>query len=127
MHFHIIFILGKPSKSALQNPENIHKLIYAEIPGESEASIRKQVLKRMIHRSCSGNPTDAYKKPGGNGSCSKSFLKRFRQTTGSTDTDHYVEYQRRGGLIGLSGDEFQVDNRWVFLILQSFFEFSSVI
>ncbi len=117
---HIILLLDEPSKSAPRNPENIDKLISAEIPRESEASLREQILRHMTHHPCIGNPTAVCKKPGGNGSCSKSFPKRFRQT-GSTDTDHYFEYQRRGpeyggeaGLIRLNGDGFQVDNRWVF-------------
>ncbi len=119
-HSHIILILDEPSKSSLRNPENVDKLISAEIPDEDVTDLGEQVLKHMIHRPCSGNPNSVCRKHGGNSSCSKSFPKRFRQATGSMKTNYYVEYQRRGpdyggetGSIRVCGEEVQVDNRLV--------------
>ena len=121
VHSHIVLILDEQSKSSLRNLENINKIISAKILAEDDTDLREQVLKHITHLPCSRNPNSVCRKPGGNGSCSKSYPKRFQQATGSMETNYYVEYQRRGpdyggetGSIKVCGEEVRVDNRWVY-------------
>ena len=95
VHSQIILILDEPSKSSLRNPDRIGELISAEISSEEDAVLRNQVLKNMIHKPCIRNPGAECKRAHVNGSCSKSFPKRFHSATGSTNSDHYIDYRRR--------------------------------
>ena len=95
VHSQIILILYDPSKSSVRNPDRIDELISAENLSEEDAVLRDQVLKNMIHIPCIGNPDAVCKRAHGNGSCSKSFPKRFRPETGSTNSDHCIDHRRR--------------------------------
>ncbi len=110
-------ILDEPSKSSLRNPDRIDELISGEIPSEEDAVLRNQVLKNMIHRPCIGNPGAVCKRAHGNGSCSKSFPKRFRSATGSTNPDHYTDYRRRAPESGGHSGTIKVNNELLKLVI----------
>ena len=118
-HVHCIFILQEEYKNALRNPENVDKIVAAEIPPESDSVLRSAVLQHMIHNPCgSENPSAVCMHEG---RCSKRFPKVFQSQTEQTADDHYIVYRRRSPLEGgehayrtRRGDNMQyVDNSWV--------------
>ncbi len=118
LHSHTILILGEPSKSSLRNRDRIDEIISAEILSEEDSVLRDQVLKNRTHGACIGNPGTVCKMAHGNGSCLKSFPKRFLQVTGSTNSDHYIDYRRRvqesrgqSGTIKLNNENVEIDNK----------------
>ncbi|CDF36188.1 ATP dependant DNA helicase PIF1 [Chondrus crispus] len=51
-HAHVVFFLDEVSKNDLRNPENVDRIISAEIPSAQDPELQEVVLKHMIHNPC---------------------------------------------------------------------------
>ncbi|KAL7132194.1 hypothetical protein ABFS83_12G055800 [Erythranthe nasuta] len=81
LHAHILIFLHADSK--YPSPEDIDKIISAEIPDENEDPVLHSfVTSLMIHGPC------------GDGKCTRHFPKKFNDRT-SNDKDGYPLYKRR--------------------------------
>ncbi len=89
---HIILFLQDESKNALENPQNVDRIISTEIPFESDPHLRFAVIKHLIHRPCT---EDGKARCLRDVKCSKLFPKSFRKETGSIEGDYYISYRRR--------------------------------
>ncbi|KAF1881881.1 hypothetical protein Lal_00038523 [Lupinus albus] len=92
-------------------PDDIDKIICAEIPNNSDnPKLHNLVKSHMIHGPCgSSNRSSPYMK---DGKCSRYFPKNFFQTT-VVDEDGYPLYRRRdnGNVVDKNG--ISLDNRYV--------------
>ena len=86
VHSHMILTPNESSKSALRHPENIDKLVFAEISAESEDSLCELVHKHKTHRTCSGILPQFSRIPRAMGR----VLNRFRN-----DFDRQLDLQTR--------------------------------
>ncbi|KAL7085980.1 hypothetical protein ACP275_14G310800 [Erythranthe tilingii] len=108
-HAHILIFLHPDYK--YPNPEDIDKIISAEIPDENEDPVLySYVSSLMIHGPCGVfNPTASCME---NGKCTRHFPKKFNDRT-SNDKDGYPLYKRRdNGRVVRKGKN-DVDNRFV--------------
>ena len=122
VHAHIILFLHEEAKRSLENPEQVDKVISAEIPRQDDPILRQAVIKHLIHRPCTHDSNARCLR---DGKCSKRFPKAFRVETGSNEGDYYVSYRRRshsqGGekakisfiAPGVGKKEIEVDNSWI--------------
>ena len=134
-HAHIILFLDNRAKNNLQNPEEVDKLISAEIPPNSDPLLRSAVLKHMIHKPCSQISSAPCLR---DGRCSRGFPKRFRQETSILEGANYISYRRReekfGGAVvtmpfmvkGLGYHDCRIDNTWVVSLLSQSTTYVSV-
>ncbi|CDF39624.1 Helicase-like protein [Chondrus crispus] len=57
-HAHVVFFLDEVSKNDMRTPENVDRIISAEIPSAQDPELQEVVLKHMIHNPCvERNPT----------------------------------------------------------------------
>ncbi|KAL7091157.1 hypothetical protein ACP275_12G088400 [Erythranthe tilingii] len=108
-HAHILIFLHSNYKYS--NPEDLDKIISAEIPAEEEDPILySAVTSLMIHGQCGVfNPHFSCMQ---DGNCTKYFPKKINDRT-SQDEDGYPLYKRRdNGRVVKKGNNF-VDNRFV--------------
>ncbi len=91
VHAHIILFLEDESKFALENPENVDKVISAGIPFEADDVLRVSVVEHLIHRPCTDNTNERCIR---NGRCVKRLRKEYRKETSSNEGDYYISYKR---------------------------------
>ncbi|CDF36554.1 unnamed protein product [Chondrus crispus] len=117
-HAHVVFFLDEISKNDLRNPENVDRIISAEIPSAQDPELQEVVLKHMIHNPCGErNPTavcivEQY--------CRKRFPKPFKHETSQSESGVSIERPSR---IGRRQQSVVVDNSWFVphsLLLRSF-------
>ena len=121
-HAQVIFFLDEVSMNDLRTPENVDRIISAEIPSAQDPELQEVVLKHMIHNKCGKhNPTAVCM---GEQYCRKGFPKSFKHETSQSDSEYYITYRRRspsaGGVsierpsrIGRRQQPVVVDNSWV--------------
>ncbi|CDF33636.1 partial DNA helicase [Chondrus crispus] len=121
-HARVAFFLDEVSKNDLRTPENVDRIISAEIPSSQDPELQEVVLKHMIHNPCGEhNPTAVCM---GERYCRKGFPKSFKHETSQSDSEYYITYRRRapsaGGVsierpsrIGLRQQPVVVDSSWV--------------
>ncbi|CDF37017.1 ATP dependant DNA helicase [Chondrus crispus] len=119
-HAHVVFFLDEVSKNDLRTPENVDRIISAEIPSAKDPELQEVVLKHMIHNPCGErNPTAVCM---GEQYCRKGFPKSFKHETSQSDSEYYITYRRRAPSAG--GQSVVFDNSWVVphspLLLRSF-------
>ncbi|CDF37673.1 unnamed protein product [Chondrus crispus] len=108
-HAHVVFFLDEVSKNDLRTPENVDRIISAEIPSAQDPELQEVVLKHMIHNPCGEhNPTAVCM---GERYCRKGFPKSFKHETSQSDSEYYITYRRRAPSAG--GQPVVVDNSWV--------------
>ncbi|CDF41005.1 unnamed protein product, partial [Chondrus crispus] len=101
-HAHVVFFLDEVSKNDLRTPENVDRIISAEIPSAQDPELQEVVLKHMIHNPCGEhNPTAVCM---GERYCRKGFPKSFKHETSQSDSEYYITYRRRAP---------SADNSWV--------------
>ncbi|CDF39898.1 ATP dependant DNA helicase PIF1 [Chondrus crispus] len=120
-HAHVVFFLDEVSKNDLRNPENVDRIISAEIPSAQDPELQEVVLKHMIHNPCGErNPTAVCM---GEQYCRKRLPKPFKHETSQSESEYYITYRRRspsaGGVsierpsrIGRRQQSVVVDNSW---------------
>ncbi|CDF37706.1 ATP dependant DNA helicase PIF1 [Chondrus crispus] len=92
-HAHVVFFLDEVSKNDLRNPENVDRIISAEIPSAQDPELQEVVLKHMIHNPCGErNPTAVCM---GEQYCRKRFSKPFKHETSQSESEYYITYRRR--------------------------------
>lgn len=92
-HAHVILFLDETFKNELRAPENVDRVISAEIPPASDPELQELVLKHMIHNPCGEfNPSAPCM---GEQFCRKGFPKPFKGETGQSDSEYYITYRRR--------------------------------
>ncbi|XP_057456739.1 uncharacterized protein LOC130747739 isoform X2 [Lotus japonicus] len=108
-HAHILVFLHPDNK--YPNPEDIDKIISAEIPNqEHERELYQIVSSHMIHGPCgSANKSSPCMK---NGKCSKYFPKQYQSGT-IVDKDGYPIYRRRNNGNTVEKGGIILDNRYV--------------
>ncbi|CDF33193.1 ATP dependant DNA helicase [Chondrus crispus] len=122
-HAHVVFFLDEVSKNDLRTPENVDRIISAEIPSAQDLELQEVVLKHMIHNPCGErNPTAVCM---GEQYCRKVFPKSFKHDTSQSDSEYYITYRRRSPSAGgVSIERPSFDNYWVVphspLLLRSF-------
>lgn len=90
-HLHCLLILEDEFK--LKTPEQIDKIIWAEIPDKNKyPALYEKVMRHMIHHPCSS--PFAKCQPGNGDQCSKGFPKSYQEAT-SLDSESYPLYRRR--------------------------------
>ncbi|XP_074313505.1 uncharacterized protein LOC141648681 [Silene latifolia] len=111
-HVHFLIILKDGYR--LKCPADFDKFVCAEIPNTNNPSLRKTVLKHMMHGPCGTlNPKcSCMKHPKTPGKCKYEYPKSFTPAT-TTNIAGYPEYRRRD-----TGDtalirKHRLDNRWV--------------
>ncbi|CDF39089.1 ATP dependant DNA helicase [Chondrus crispus] len=121
-HAHVVFFLDEVSKNDLRTPENVDRIISAEIPSAQDPELQEVVLKHMIQNPCGEhNPTAVCM---GERYCRKGFPKSFKHETSQSDSEYYITYRRRatsaGGVsierpscIGRRQQPVVFDNSWV--------------
>ena len=125
--------LDEVSQNDLRTPENVDRIISAEVPSSQDPELQEVVLKHMIHNPCGErNPTAVCM---GEQYCRKGFPKPFKHETIQSDSEYYITYRRRspsaGGVsidrpsrIGRRQQYVVIDNSWVVphspLLLRSF-------
>ncbi len=92
VHAHIILFLDNESKRDLEDPEDIDKVISAEILSEADEILSESVVKHLIHCLCTDNINERCMR---NGRCAKRSLKEYRKETSSKEGDYCTSYQRR--------------------------------
>ena len=115
-HAHLLLKLAEQPRG----PDEIDKLICAELPSEEEPVLRKKVTNHMLHGPCGAlNSKCPCMEPIGDSkktACSKSFPKDFCKNT-TVDDSSFPVYRRRSPEDG--GETFTmpkgtvVDNRWI--------------
>ncbi|CDF33589.1 Putativ ATP dependant DNA helicase [Chondrus crispus] len=118
-HAHVVFFLDEVSKNDLRTPENVDRIISAEIPSAQDPELQEVVLKHMIHNPCGErNPTAVCM---GEQCCRKGFPKSFKHETSQSDSGASIERPSR---VGRRQQSVVVDNSWVVphspLLLRSF-------
>ncbi|CDF41007.1 ATP dpendant DNA helicase [Chondrus crispus] len=118
-HAHVVFFLDEVSKNDLRTPENVDRIISAEIPSAQDPELQEVVLKHMIHNPCGEhNPTAVCM---GERYCRKGFPKSFKHETSQSDSGVSIERPSR---IGRRQQPVVVDNSWVIphspVLLRSF-------
>ena len=97
-HAQVVFFIDEVSKNDLRTPENVDRIISAEIPSGQDPELQEVVLKHMIHNPCGEhNPTavcmsEQY--------CRKGFPKPFKHETSQSDSEYYITYRRRSPSAG---------------------------
>ncbi|CDF38382.1 ATP dependant DNA Helicase PIF1 [Chondrus crispus] len=119
-HAHVVFFLDEVSKNDLRTPENVDRIISAEIPSAEDPELGEVVLKHMIHNpGGEHNPTAVCM-----GERRKGFPKSFKHEISQSDSEYYITYRRRPSRIGRRQQSVVVDNSWVVphspLLLRSF-------
>ncbi|CDF35745.1 ATP dependant DNA Helicase Pif1 [Chondrus crispus] len=119
-HAHVLFFLDEVSKNDLRNPENVDRIISAEIPSPQDPELQEVVLKHMIHNPCGErNPTAVCM---GGQYCRKRFQNRSNTKPASPKVSG-VSIERPSR-IGRRQQSVVVDNSWVVphspLLLRSF-------
>ena len=118
-HCHIILWLE--NKHALDRPEDIDRIIKAEIPDDSNPRYLSAVKSFMIHNVCgSSNPkAPCNTEVNGRVICSKRFPMAFCDAT-VVGENAYAQYRRRSPAAGgryytkrFKGSEVEVNNSWV--------------
>ncbi|CDF40970.1 ATP dependant DNA helicase PIF1 [Chondrus crispus] len=121
-HAHVVFFLDEVSKNDLRTPENVDRIISAEIPSAQDPELQEVVLKHMIHNPCGEhNPTAVCM---GERYCRKGFPKSFKHETSQSDSEYYITYRRRAPSAGGVSIERPSHNSWVIphspVLLRSF-------
>ncbi|CDF77379.1 unnamed protein product [Chondrus crispus] len=107
-HAQVVFFLDEVSKNDLRTPENVYRIISAEIPSAQDPELQEVVLKHMIHTPCGEhNPTAVCM---GERHCRKGFPKSFKHETSQSDSGVSIERPSR---IGRRQQPVVVDNSWV--------------
>ncbi|CDF38639.1 unnamed protein product [Chondrus crispus] len=110
-HAHVVFFLDEVSKNDLRTPENVERIISAEIPSAQDPELQEVVLKHMIHNPCGEhNPTAVCM---GERYCRKGFPKSFKHETSQSDSEYYITYRRRAPSAGGVSIERPSHNSWV--------------
>ncbi|CDF32173.1 unnamed protein product [Chondrus crispus] len=110
-HAHVVFFLDEVSKNDLRTPENVDRIISAEIPSAQDPELQEVVLKHMIHNPCGEhNPTAVCM---GERYCRKGFPKSFKHETSQSDSEYYITYRRRAPSAGGVSIERPSHNSWV--------------
>lgn len=78
-HAHVILILERHSKHALQNSLIMDKSISAEIPPDLETTLKRSLFNNIIHGPCGDLHPSAPCITDEN--CTKRFSKSFKQET----------------------------------------------
>ena len=117
-HAHCIIYLEKDDKETKCSPDNINRMISAEIPDpKKNPRLYKIITQNMVHGPCGElNPDCVCMKKG---VCTKNFPKPFcNQTT--IGENCYPEYKRRSPENGgnffyknVKGKNIKIDNRWI--------------
>ncbi|CDF38585.1 ATP dependant DNA helicase [Chondrus crispus] len=120
-HAHVVFFLDEVSKNDLRTPENVDRIISAEIPSAQDPELQEVVLKHMIHNPCGErNPTAVCM---GEQYCRKGFPKSFKHETSQSPSAGGVSIERPSR-VGRRQQSVVVDNSWVVphspLLLRSF-------
>ncbi|CDF38180.1 ATP dependant DNA helicase PIF1 [Chondrus crispus] len=121
-HAHVVFFLDEVSKNDLRNPENVDRIISAEIPSAQDPELQEVVLKHMIHTPAGErNPTAVCM---GEQYCKKRFPKPFKHETSQSESEYYITYRRRSPSAGGVSIERPSHNSWFVphspLLLRSF-------
>lgn len=87
---HCVFFLDEQSKLNLIQPENVEKVISAEIPSvDEDANLRECILSNMIHSPCGyrsrGAPCMERSKRSGEHYCKKKLPRQRRHHTAYGD------------------------------------------
>ena len=108
-HCHLLLILSHESK--LRVPEDIDKIINAEIPSaNTEPHLYEVIRSCMVHGPCEGlNPKSVCMS---DGTCSKDYPKTFRAET-SMRMDAYPMSRWRDNGTTMKVGQYEVDNRWI--------------
>ena len=108
-HCHLLLILSHETK--LRVPEDIDKIINAEIPSaNTEPHLYEVIRSCMVHGPCGGlNPKSVCTS---DGTCSQDYPKTFRAET-SMRMDAYPMYRRRDNGPTMKVGQNEVDNRWI--------------
>ncbi|XP_078433135.1 uncharacterized protein LOC144704557 isoform X1 [Wolffia australiana] len=107
-HAHMLWILDDLYKP--RTPEDIEKIVCAELPDPNETELLNCVATHMIHGPCgSANPRCPCMK---NEKCSKKYPKEFVNTT-QVNNDGYPLYSRRNNGRVVQKGSHLIDNRWV--------------
>ncbi|CDF36294.1 unnamed protein product [Chondrus crispus] len=110
-HAHVVFFLDEVSKNDLRTPENVDRIISAEIPSAQDPELEEVVLKHMIHNPCGEhNPTAVCM---GERYCRKGFPKSFKHETSQSDSEYYITYRKRAPSAGGVFIERPSHNSWV--------------
>ncbi len=120
-HAHILLFMADKDKP--RTPEQIDRVISAEIPDKNiNPKLHEIVTKHMIHGPCgeiNDNCSCMEKQNNGKKECSKEFPKDFADNTKLAENG-YPQYRRRSPEMGgnthtmkVKGNEFTADNRWV--------------
>lgn len=92
-HCHMLFWLDEKDKP--KKPQEIDKIIYAEIPNQTRfPKLFKNVMKHMIHIPCNSKFAKCNKGKGEK--CDKKFPKEYQSYT-SMDSNSFPKYKRREG------------------------------
>ncbi|CDF40018.1 unnamed protein product [Chondrus crispus] len=118
-HAHVVFFLDEVSKNDMRTPENVDRIISAEIPSAQDPELQEVVLKHMIHNPCGErNPTAVCM---GEQYCRKRFPKPIKHETSQSESGVSIERPSR---IGRRQQSVVVDNSWFVphspLLLRSF-------
>ncbi|CDF39890.1 ATP dependant DNA helicase [Chondrus crispus] len=106
-HAHVVFFLDEVSKNDLRNPENVDRIISAEIPSAQDPELQEVVLKHMIHNPCGErNPTAVCM---GEQYCRKRFPKPIKHETSQSESGVSIGRPSR---IGRRQQSVVVDNSW---------------
>ncbi|XP_078437639.1 uncharacterized protein LOC144708259 [Wolffia australiana] len=104
----MLWVLDAPYKP--KTPEDIDKIVCAEIPDPTDKDLFDCVTTHMIHGPCgSANPKSPCMKAG---KCSKKFPKEFVDST-QVNNDGYPLYLRRNNGRVIQKGLHVIDNRWV--------------
>ncbi len=85
MHAHIVLFLHEEAKRALENPEQVEKIISVEIPSQEDPALLEAIIEHLIHRPCTHDSNSHCLR---NGKWSKRIPTAFRTETGSTEGDY---------------------------------------
>ena len=115
-HAHCLFTMTPADQP--KTPEDINKVISAEIPAITNKELHNAVIKHMIHGPCGYENPDCPCME--NGKCTKNYPKELRDST-SLSKNSYHHYRRRepnsapGPVITKikHGEYMTVDNQWV--------------
>jgi hypothetical protein len=108
-HMHMILFLAGESK--LRTPEDVDRLLSAELPDPDEQpELHELVKKYMVHGPCGDQNRNAPCMV--DGKCMRNFPKPFREVTTISD-NAYASYRRRNTGRTYLVREKEVDNRWV--------------
>ena len=108
-HAHLLIFLHPSSK--YPNPEDIDKVISAEIPcSKQNPQLYNCVKDHMLHGPCGmSNKSSPCMK---NGRCSRFFPKKFQEIT-VINQDGFVHYRRRDNGCNIVKNDITLDNRFV--------------